>query len=167
MLVSTFNAVLNNQRGTALLFSLIMLVIMSMIGILSLSLSDTEIDISGNYLTARDAFYAADRAATYVGADTDMFTLNSTEVLDLTDVNQPHVANIQVGNSGLDPNNPSRATGLGVGPPPAAFKPGEGSDAGLFQAHYLLVEVTGVAPVGAANPSRASIESQIAVIVPK
>ena len=157
---------LMNQRGTALILALTMLVVMSLVGLLALSTSDTELRISGNFLTSRAAFYAADRAVAYAGANADIFTSTGTVNL-FTD--GAHLANIQIGNSGLD-NDPARsstATFLTTGPPPVSAKTGEGSDAGVFEARYFLVEVNGVAPVGSLNPSRATLEAQVARIIPK
>lgn len=154
---------ISNQKGSALLVTLAMLVILSIIGLMSLTTSNLEMSISGNYHTLRKAFYAADRAVNYTGANSDIYEASGT--VDLG-ADATHRDNILIDDSGLDPNRTSRATFLMSGPPPVG-KDGTGSDASLFDARYFLVEVNSAFPVNANNPSRAALEVQVARIVPK
>lgn len=151
-----------NERGMVLVISLIMLSIMTIVGIMAMSVSDTELSISGNYRALQESFFAADRAVTYSATNPDIF-LGGTEV-DLF-ANATHKNNIQIGRSGLDPTAAGAhlATSLGIGPPPLAAV----SDATLFEAHYLLINATGAYPTDNPNPARTEVETQIARIVPK
>ncbi len=56
---------LSNERGVALLLALAMLAIMTVIGVFALDTSTTEVQISGNYRTSQEAFFAADRAVMF------------------------------------------------------------------------------------------------------
>ena len=49
-----------NERGVALILTLVMLVVLGLLGALSLSTSSTELHIAGNYRNAQIAFYNAD-----------------------------------------------------------------------------------------------------------
>ena len=88
---------LGNQRGMALVIALVMLSIMTLMGMLAMSTSDTEISISGNYRALQESFFAADRAVTYSATNPDIFL--GTAAIDLYGT-ATHKDNIQVGRSG-------------------------------------------------------------------
>jgi hypothetical protein len=146
----------------ALVIALVMLSVMTVMGMLAMSTSDTEISISGNYRALQESFFAADRAVTYSSTNPDIF-LGSAPI-DLYGT-ATHKDNIQVGRSGLDPTavDIHKAIPLGTGPPP----PGAVSDAGMFEARYLTINATGAFPTDIANPARTEVETQVARIVPK
>jgi PilX N-terminal len=153
--------VLANERGMALILTVSMLVIMTVLGLLAMTSSRTELGIAGNYRALQESFFAADRAVNYAGSNPVIYT--GTGVVNLYDT-ATHRNNIQIGRSGLDPNAAiNAATSLGAGPPPM----GSLSDATMFEARYLLVEVTGAFPTDITNPSRTVVETQVARIVPK
>lgn len=159
---SLLPAPLGNQRGTALIIALGMLSIMTVIGMMAMATSDTEISISGNYRSLQESFFAADRAVVYSGTNPDIYL--GSAAIDLF-ANTTHKDNIQVGFSGLDPTAAGThiATPLGTGPPPL----GSVSDAGMFEAHYLTINATGAFPTNIPNPARTEVETQVARIVPK
>jgi type IV pilus assembly protein PilX len=55
----------SGQSGMILVLAMSMLFIMSIIGVMALNTSSTEIGISGNHKSSQEAFYAADRAVEY------------------------------------------------------------------------------------------------------
>jgi len=63
--ITRFRRILADQRGTALVLSLIMLVVLSLLGALALNTSDTELGISGNHRANVEAFCVAERAVEY------------------------------------------------------------------------------------------------------
>jgi Tfp pilus assembly protein PilX len=69
--------ILNNQSGVALVVSLLMIVILSLIGIASSSNSTFEIRLSGNKRGSTDAFYAADGGLQSVLPDIANFNTSS------------------------------------------------------------------------------------------
>ncbi len=153
---------LANQRGMALVLALVMLSIMTIMGMMSMSVSDTELSISGNYRALQESFFAADRAVTYAATNPDIY-LGGAAVDLFADAT--HKDNIQIGRSGLDPTAAGThiATPLGTGPPPLAAL----SDAGMFEAHYLMINATGAYPTDIPNPARTVVETQVARIVLK
>lgn len=59
------NSPLNNERGIALVLTMSMLVILTLLGIMVLNSTDTELSITSNYRVASDAFVAAELASEY------------------------------------------------------------------------------------------------------
>ena len=153
---------LANQRGTALVFAPIMSSIMTIMGMQAMSVSETELSISGNYRALQESFFAADRAVTYSGTNPDIY-LGDTAI-DLF-ASGTHKGNIQIGRSGLDPTaaDVHIATPLGSGPPPAIAV----SDVEMFEARYLMINATGAYPTDILNPARTEVETRVARIVPK
>ncbi|HEY5673537.1 MAG TPA: pilus assembly PilX N-terminal domain-containing protein [Malonomonas sp.] len=146
----------------ALILALIMLSIMTVIGMMAMSVSETELSISGNYRALQESFFAADRAVTYAATNPDVYL--GTAVIDLF-ADATHKDRIQIGRSGLDPTAAGGhiVTPLGSGPPPE----GSVSDAEMFEARYLMVNATGAYPTDILNPARTEVETQVARIVPK
>lgn len=148
---------LGNQKGVALVLALTMLAIMSMLGVLALSTSTSEIGISGNYRTAREAYFAAERAVEYSYTNKDIFDRPMTDFpVALTGDYATHIA---VGNSGLKSGETNQVDYLTSG----ALPPGTGSDPTIFQARYYIVTVTAQGP----RNSTVRVESQVSRIVPK
>lgn len=84
--VTRLPRVLFNQRGTALVLSLVMLTILSLLGALALNTSDTELGISANHRANVETFCAAERAVEYArsivaagSVSSSGYTLNDTE----------------------------------------------------------------------------------------
>lgn len=144
-----------NQRGTALVLSLIMLTIMSILGALSLSTSTTELGISSNLRASQEAFYAADRSVEYAMTNEAIYDSIGTGEQSLDGYNSA----LLIGDSGLRVGAGSKVEYLTKG----ALPPGSGSDPTYFESRYYVINVTGEGP----NNSSSRIESQVARIVPK
>ncbi|MCF6178528.1 MAG: pilus assembly PilX N-terminal domain-containing protein [Geopsychrobacter sp.] len=171
---------LGNQQGMALIVTLGILAVLSVLGALLLNTTTTEIKISRNYLDSQQAMYVAERAveyayerATNIAGDVDLINDNDGS-------GNPHVdsiaididgdgtadasleANPPVGTAGHDPDK-NRLRFVGAGPPPT----GSGSDASKFKANYYVVRATGVYPLAVANPARSTIIAEAGRVVPK
>jgi Tfp pilus assembly protein PilX len=148
-LIRTGGAVVADQRGVALVLSLVMLVVLSLLGILALNTSDTELSISGNQRAAVEAFYSADRAVEYVmGSSTIRQNIDTGSVALTGD----HATRIAVGalSSGLKSSATNRATYVGTYdlPKGSGFQANVGEDQSVT-GRYYAVEVTGAGPRGA------------------
>lgn len=161
-------APLDNERGTALILTLSMLAIMSILGALALTTTTSEIGISGNFRAGQQAFFAAERAVEYAMTNEVIFDRAVTAFpVDLTDNDESndttHEATVAVGTgvgrSGLRDGETNQVDYLTSG----SLPPGSGSDPSYFQARYYVITVNGEGP----NNSTARVESQVARIVPK
>ncbi len=63
--VAGFCARRNNERGMALIIAVSLMAIMSLLGAILLSVTTSDIQLSGNYRNQYEAFYAAERAVEY------------------------------------------------------------------------------------------------------
>jgi len=179
--------VFRNDRGTALIISILLLAIMTILGTTLMSTSTTEIQLSGNYRSKQESFYAADRTIEYAmqsasGGSTvvDLYLDQNNDVLPLQ-IHRTFIATGQT-NSGLEnPDSDSDGTRnapndtpiseddsnsvnfIGLGSPPV----GSGSDASVFAARNYAIHAVGISPLNTTNPSRTSLRSQFAKIVPK
>jgi len=94
------NLILKDQSGVALVISLIMIVILTLIGIASTYTSTFEIRLSGNKRGTTDAFYAADSGVQVVVANVENFGLPGKYVDNkydpFTDPNNPNPTKAQV-----------------------------------------------------------------------
>lgn len=147
---------IRNEKGVALVLAMVMLVLMTILGVLALSTSTTEIGISGNYKMAQEIFYTADAAIERAQTDSAIYstivpgTCNSWPVCGGGSTTpwsiSGNTANVSVDylTSGSLP-------------------PGSGSDPEIFQAYYFLATTT----ASGANGSEYMVESQVARIVPK
>ena len=94
------NFILKDQSGVALVISLIMIVILTLIGIASTYTSTFEIRLSGNKRGSTDAFYAADSGVQVVVANVENFGLPGKYVDNkydpFTDPNNPNPTKAQV-----------------------------------------------------------------------
>lgn len=154
-------APLQNEGGFALILALCMLAILSILGALALSTSTTEIGISGNYRSAQNAFYAAERAIEYAMGNAVIVFNN-----DSTDLNAgTHPAALTVGQTKLLPGATNSVVNLGMGDLPAKMAGKYSTD---FGANYYVITVTG-AQVDSADQPRAQvrIETQRARIFQK
>jgi len=159
---------LRDQRGTALILTLVMLTLMSLLGVLALSTSTTEIGISANFKSSQEAFYAASRGVEYATTNANIYDRPIADFpVTLTDndasVDTVHEANVAVGTgskrSGLQDGAVNQVEFLGSGTLP----PGSGSDPTYFQSRFYAIDVTGQGPGNAS----VRIEAQVARIVPK
>lgn len=149
-----------NERGSALIFALGALMVMSILGAMVLSSATTEISISNNFRTAQDAFTAADRAIEYAMTDEAIYSA-VTPAAPLFNLNSTMLSNIEAGtgHSGLTVGAVNTVQFINTG----ALPPDSGSDPTYFQSRYYNVAVSGAGP----NNSTTRIEAQVARVVPK
>jgi len=161
---------LGNQRGMALITAIALIAIMSVLGAVLMNTSTSEIQLSGNFRNMMESFYAADRGVEYAYQNATLSggTVDLYNGLD-ADGNL-HRDQIALGNdSGLEPSaitvsdDRNSVRFIGSGPPPV----GSGSDASMFEARYYQIHVVGAFPASSPNPSRTSVRTQVAKIVPK
>ena len=150
-----FWGIVNNQHGVALIMAMIMLVLMSILGALSLSTSTTEIGISGNYKNSQETFYTADAAIERAATDSSIYTT----IIPGTTNSWSNTAAWSIGSSGTVNVGNVIVQYLSSG----SLPPGSGSDPEVFQAYNFLSTITASGP----NSSESRLESQMARIVPK
>jgi len=69
----TFRRILRNEEGSALIASLLLLVILTLIGIAATSTTSTDMRIASNEKSYKYAFYAGEAARGYVSADNTLY----------------------------------------------------------------------------------------------
>ena len=149
-----------NQQGFALVLVMGMLTILSLLGAMVLSNSATEVGISGNYRTSREAFFAAENAVMYAMGNAEI--VKSTISVDLNTTNSltpalDHATNLTLGSSGLDPSAVNQVINLGPGLLPVPLRAVYGDK---FGANYYLISVTGARLSNGQVRSAARIEAQ-------
>lgn len=143
-------ALLNNEKGMALVITLVVMFLMAIIGTTLFSVTSTEVKISRNNRFTSEAFYAAERGNEYAQTDPNIYATIGTG-----SVNVPLTGvSLQYGQS----NASGTVSFLASGNPPR----GSGVDISDFKANYFLVDVTGTA----SGNSSLRIESNVAKIVP-
>lgn len=153
-----------NQRGAALIVAISLLAIMSILGTILISSTTTEISLTSNTRNHIRAFNTADRAIEYAMQRATLTTAATDLYVDADAGGTLHRDYIDLGNAVLEPVvGENTVEFVGSGPPP----PGFASDAGEFKANFHLIKVVAIAPDTATYPSRVTIKSQIAKIVPK
>ncbi|MEK7773958.1 MAG: pilus assembly PilX N-terminal domain-containing protein [Deltaproteobacteria bacterium] len=145
---------INNEKGVALVLALVMLFLMSLLGSMIFNTSTTEVQISRNFRTRQDAFYAAERGVQYSYGDSNVY---SSIIPGTTNtVNVPVGAvSLQVGSS----DAAGTVQYVGNGNPPR----GSGVDVTQYQANYYVIDVTGTG----SNNANLEMEAGNAKIVPK
>lgn len=149
---------LKDQSGVALVIALIMIIVLSLIGLASVSTSIFEIRLSGNKRGVTNAFYAADSGVQVVASNLASFDLSKYEVAnqykysqDASNIN-PTDAHIVIVRDTTRSGAP-RGSGMGA--------------TGSIGFMYFLIESTGRDQVES-NPvkSSCSIEQEVMRIVP-
>lgn len=134
--------ILRQERGFALILALAMLALLSILGAMVLTTSRTEVGISGNFRTAQQAFFAADRAVEYAMG-------NAAVVSSVADVNlndDPHAGNLAFGGTRLDPDATNFVRNLGPDELPDKLADRFGRE--KFGGNYYVISVTGNGPNG-------------------
>lgn len=147
------------QRGFVLILALVMLTILSLLGAMSLSTTNTELGISGNYRTSKESFFAAQRAVEYAETNGDIYTAIGTGTVDLNGYAADIAEGSGVKESGLDTDVTNQVNWVSTGPLP----PGNGSDPTYFESRYYTITVTAKGP----DNSKAQVEARVARVVPK
>jgi len=150
---------LTNERGAALIIALVMLALMSMIGIMALNSTDTELSISTNYRASQEAFYAAERAVEFAETNGAIYSAIGTDAVDLNGTDYAPTIKDDDTRSGLKADELNEVRYLTTG----ALPPGSGSDPTYFQSRIYTINVTTEGPSGATS----RVEAQVARIVPK
>jgi hypothetical protein len=73
-------SILNNEDGSALLISLLILGLLTLLGIFATNTTNIEIQIAGNDKVHKLAFYAAEAAIGYVAGNTSLYGPNNITV---------------------------------------------------------------------------------------
>jgi hypothetical protein len=167
---------LQNERGSILLISLILMVVMGIFGSILTSTSTTEQKLSGNYRSSQESFYAADRAVEYAiqessSSDTEIDLYNDTNDndTDTTDDDVSHLDYLELNNSGIeDPDestedDANQVTYVSTGDPIS----GSGMEANSFEGRNYRVTTVGVFPLSSDNPSRTVVRAYFQKIVAK
>ncbi|MBW7956820.1 MAG: pilus assembly PilX N-terminal domain-containing protein [Deltaproteobacteria bacterium] len=140
-----------NERGMALVIALIALFLMSILGGMVFTTSNSEVLGAKNHRVMNESLYAAERGIEYAKSDPAIYSAIGTG----------SVA-IPIGGVSLE-TVASDASGiveyLTRGNPPR----GSGMDATEFEANYFAVNVEGTGPLN----SRTEVEINVARIVPK
>lgn len=174
-------SVLRSEQGIALALALIMLVVMSLIGIMTLNTTDTELNIASNYGRAQSSTSAATSIVSYAQTTGKIYNDIGTGTIELADgdpatqtIYEQDLAGlgknvriregIQNADGTFEPHTEwNRVEFLGSGPLP----PGSGTQAndedGGFTGRYYLIS-TAVEESGGAV---ARVESQLVRVVPK
>ncbi|MDY0262672.1 hypothetical protein [Syntrophotalea acetylenica] len=71
---------MGSERGFALVLTMSMLIILSILGILVLSATNTDLAITTNYRSSADAFVAAERAVEYASSPDILFETDDTHL---------------------------------------------------------------------------------------
>lgn len=148
----------NNERGTALVLTMVLLLLMGILGNLALTSSTRELKSSGGQNASVQAFCVADRAIEYAMVAGSIYDSIGSGSVALTG---NHATLIAAGadNSGLVDGAANQVQFREAGPLP----PGSGSDPTYFQSRYYTINVTGEGP----QNSSVRLEAEVARIVPK
>jgi hypothetical protein len=144
-------AQLSNQRGIALILALAMLVILSLLGAMALSVSTTDVQISGNLKNSQNSFYAAEAAVEYAMGNVDILQSSGTTDLNLGS----HPANLSMGGTKLAPGAVNQVVSLGAGELPDSLSSRFGRE--KFGGAYYTISVTGV---GVSERAQTKIEAE-------
>ncbi len=153
-------SVLGNERGMVLILAIVMLMLLTILGVLSISTSTSELHIAGNDRNNNVAFYTADAANDYGQINESIYTaitgtVTSWPVTGNGNGTSKDYNKVSVANQNAD----VKVQLIGHGQLP----PGSGDDPELFQAYSYVVAVSGTGP----NKSKVQLESQVARIGPK
>jgi Tfp pilus assembly protein PilX len=146
----------HNQRGTALILALVLLVVMSLLGALALTTTDSELAITTNVRAANEAFLAADRAVEYGMCNGAIISGVGVGTLDL----DAFAADLQAGKGRLDTPKVNQIEFLSAGDLPVGVE----SDPTYFEGRYYRITANG-AVEGHSAVSR--IDTQFVRIFPK
>lgn len=149
-----------NEHGAALIMAIIMLVILSILGSVVLMSSDTELKVSGNYQSAKQTFWVADRAVEYATSREILINMGVSENLItgtavVGGATKTHKELIEAAGGGI--LTAGSITDLGSGNLPAKIAENYGTD---FGANFYQVSVT-AKQTAAANSAEVHIDSAI------
>ena len=138
-----------DERGFVLILALVMIAILSILGVLALDTSDTELAISGNYRHSQQAFFAAERAVEYAMGNQSIVG-STAPMIDLND----YATDIEINGTGLDPAGINVFRNIGVGELPDWLATRFGRE--KFGGNFYSISVTGQ---GSNGKSKARVEA--------
>ncbi|HXN07007.1 MAG TPA: hypothetical protein VN944_08095 [Nitrospiria bacterium] len=127
-----------NQEGSALLITVIMMLLAIIIGFVAIKTATTGIAVSGSYKSGMQAFYTTDAVTKYVVSNATTFDMPLYAVTSTVTFTDPGLP----GTSGLNgifvPGNnlQAKVTYLSTGAPPS------GTSSRYFQTNYFIVQTT-------------------------
>jgi len=148
--MKTATTICRDEKGMALVITLLVMFLMAIMGTTLFSISTTEMKISRNNRFSSEAFYAAERGNEYAQTDPTIYATIGTGSLAIP------LAGIDLQSGNTDASG--TVSFMTSGNPPR----GSGVDISDFKANYFLLEVTGT---GSGNATE-RIESNVAKIVP-
>lgn len=157
-----------NDRGVALIIALIMLAVMSLIGALAMTTTESELAITTNVRAANEAFRAADRAAEFAMSSGAMISAVGSGSVDLDTytVDGDLFSLVVKADKGRlktnaeDPTINNRISYIATGGLPLGVE----SDPTYFEGRYYDVAVAGAVE---GHPAVSRVESQFVRIFPK
>jgi len=150
-----FSAV-GNERGIALILALIMLAIMSLLGALAMTTTDSELAITTNVRAANDAFLAADRASEFAMSNGAVISAVGSGSLDL----DAYASDLVSGKGRLDTDEDNTITFLSAGALPIGVE----YDPTYFEGRSYSIDVHGAVE---GHPAISRIQTQFVRVFPK
>jgi type IV pilus assembly protein PilX len=143
---------LSDERGVALVMTMVILLMLTFIGMATISTSSTELSLSANYRRSREAFHAASGAIEYALRDNRNFVAPAagpgTTTAFPVDINLSTLIGVTATGS---------VTFLGNGPPPVGS--GMGTD---MESDFFAIDTIGTGNLNSTNQQ----ELAMAKIVP-
>ncbi|HTN42560.1 MAG TPA: PilX N-terminal domain-containing pilus assembly protein [Nitrospiria bacterium] len=139
-----------DERGVALVMTMLILLMLTFIGMATISTSSTELSLSANYRRSREAFHAASAAIEYALLDNRNFVVPATGPGTLTVAGGfPGDVDLMEG----DTTATGSVTFLGSGPPPAGSKMGMD-----WEANYFAIDTTGKGSLGSTDQQELAMD---------
>lgn len=128
---------LDNEKGVALIFSLLTLVILSFMGLSGIFTASDELSLAGNFRGEREAFFAAEGGIQYVHEDINYFNRTKYSGSGSSYVGGFPRTGVSLCDNGTDAIG--SMTFMSSGPPPV----GSGTSIKTHQADYYTITSTG------------------------
>jgi len=176
--------VVNNQNGIALVLALLMLVVMSLIGIMTLNTTNTELGIASNYKQSQSTISEASSIVAYAQTNGSIYSAIGIDSINLTDGNpatqtvyEKEIAGLGGGlrmREGIEVGDPpvweahpewNRVEYLSMGPLPRGAGTQVNAEDGGFVGRYYLISTAVEEARGGGAVTR--VESQLVRVVPK
>ncbi len=136
---------LGRKRGMALITSILVLLVVTVLGLSAMQIGSTEGLVSGSFRSSEDAFYAADGGLNWIRTVPTYFNATAQSFPTGGDV-------VPVSASGtIQPN--------GTGPPPV----GKGLSAVYFGSQYYRITSVGTAP----SNTQSRVQARVSQVVPR
>jgi len=131
---------LENEKGSVTVLALVLLILLTLLGIAATTTSSIEVQIAGNELRHKLAFYSAEAAKGWVIWNPNLYgSLNITTGSPLSFPNNADSSEEQTLNSNQSFNGSVEYDSSGSGAPPR----GSGYEASEYQAHHYIMTCNG------------------------